>query len=57
VIGTIRCKARVFKDKVVLKQPAFGIAAGQACVCCTGSRLIGGGWITAAENQALQQAA
>ncbi|MCE9508161.1 MAG: tRNA 2-thiouridine(34) synthase MnmA [Alphaproteobacteria bacterium] len=49
--------ATLFGDKVVLKQPAFGIAAGQACVCYIGSRVIGGGWITAASTQALQQAA
>ena len=41
--------ARVFKDRIILKQPAFGIATGQACVCYTGSRIIGGGWIMGSE--------
>jgi len=49
--------ATLFGDKVVLKQPAFGIAAGQACVCYTGSRVIGGGWITAADSQKIARAA
>src|SRR3972149_10957247 len=31
--------ATLFKDKAVLKQPAFGIAAGPACVCYTGNRV------------------
>ena len=35
---------------VVLDQPQFGISAGQACVCYVGNRVIGGGWITGAEN-------
>ena len=43
--------ATLFKVRVVLQQPAFGVAAGQACVCYVGSRVIGGGWITGAENQ------
>jgi tRNA-specific 2-thiouridylase len=38
--------ARLFPDRVVLKSPAFGISAGQACVCYVGNRIIGGGWIT-----------
>ncbi len=41
--------AMLFKDKVILKQPAFGISAGQACVCYIGNRIIGGGWITATD--------
>lgn len=41
--------AKIFRDKVILKQSAFGIAAGQACVCYIGSRMIGGGWITGSE--------
>ncbi|MFH1158361.1 MAG: tRNA 2-thiouridine(34) synthase MnmA [Pseudomonadota bacterium] len=41
--------ARIFRDRVVLKQSAFGVAAGQACVCYIGSRMIGGGWITGSE--------
>jgi tRNA-specific 2-thiouridylase len=49
--------ATLFGDKVVLKQPAFGIAAGQACVCYVGSRVIGGGWITGSDSQKIAQAA
>jgi tRNA-specific 2-thiouridylase len=49
--------AMLFKDKVILKQPAFGISAGQACVCYIGNRVIGGGWITAADSQKITQAA
>jgi len=30
---------------VVLDEPAFGIAPGQACVAYDGDRLLGGGWI------------
>lgn len=41
--------ARVFKDHVILDQPAFGIAAGQACVAYAGERVIGGGWMARAE--------
>jgi tRNA-specific 2-thiouridylase len=37
--------ATVYHDKVVLHEPAFGIAAGQACVAYIGNRVIGGGWI------------
>jgi tRNA-specific 2-thiouridylase len=36
-----------------LNDPQFGISAGQACVCYTGDRVIGGGWITGAENTKL----
>lgn len=49
--------ARLYNDHVVLKTPAFGIAAGQACVAYIGNRVIGGGWITKAENQALSKVA
>ncbi len=38
--------AKIFKDKIILKQADFGIAAGQACVCYIENRMIGGGWIT-----------
>ncbi len=31
---------------VILEQPEFGIAPGQACVAYDGSRVLGGGWIT-----------
>jgi len=40
--------AVLYRDRVVLKRPTFGVAAGQACVCYIGDRVIGGGWITAA---------
>ncbi len=49
--------ATVFADHVVLKIPAFGVAAGQACVAYTGDRVIGGGWITGAENRGISVAA
>lgn len=48
--------ARVFADRVELMEPAFGIAAGQACVCYIGERVIGGGWITGTANSRLQAA-
>ncbi|MGB0934609.1 MAG: tRNA 2-thiouridine(34) synthase MnmA [Alphaproteobacteria bacterium] len=31
--------------EVILDQPEFGIAPGQACVCYGGTRVLGGGWI------------
>lgn len=34
----------------VLSDPQFGISAGQAMVCYSGNRVIGGGWITGAES-------
>lgn len=48
--------ARLYKDAegnyfVELDQPQFGIAAGQACVCYDGSRVLGGGWISAASRK------
>ena len=48
--------ARLYKDAeghyfVALDQPQFGIAAGQACVCYDGSRVLGGGWISAASRK------
>jgi tRNA-specific 2-thiouridylase len=49
--------ATLYKDRVVLKQPAFGVAAGQACVCYAGNRVIGGGWITGSENAKIALAA
>ena len=46
-------KARLALDgegggEVVLAEPAFGVAPGQACVAYAGTRLLGGGWIRAA---------
>jgi tRNA-specific 2-thiouridylase len=38
--------------EAVLAEPAFGIAAGQACVVYDGSRVLGGGWITRARAAA-----
>jgi tRNA-specific 2-thiouridylase len=49
--------ARLFRDKAVLNAPAFGVAAGQACVAYIGNRVLGGGWITGADNQTLTVAA
>jgi tRNA-specific 2-thiouridylase len=43
--------------KVQLKTPAFGVAAGQACVCYAGDRVLGGGWITGADNTGVMLAA
>ena len=40
-----------------LDTPQYGIAPGQAAVCYTDSRMIGGGWITATENALLRLAA
>lgn len=42
--------ARLYQDHVVLQNPTFGVAAGQACVAYMRSRVIGGGWISEAEN-------
>ena len=42
--------ATVYADRVVLKTPAFGVAAGQAAVAYHGNRVLGGGWIVGAEN-------
>ena len=49
--------ATLYGDRVVLKQPAFGVSAGQACVAYIGNRVIGGGWITATENAQISKAA
>jgi tRNA-specific 2-thiouridylase len=49
--------ARLYGNHVVLKTPAFGVAAGQAAVCYAGDRVIGGGWIIRTENQAVSLAA
>lgn len=49
--------ARLFRDRIVLKTPAFGIAAGQAAVCYTGNRVIGGGWIVGTDNSLVKSAA
>lgn len=43
--------ARLYNDRAVLKASAFGIAAGQACVAYIGNHVLGGGWITSADNQ------
>ena len=49
--------ARLYKDRAVLQAPAFGVAAGQACVAYIGNRVLGGGWIAGAENSKVQVAA
>lgn len=49
--------ARLYRDRAVLSAPAFGVAAGQACVAYIGNRVLGGGWITGADNQTLTVAA
>jgi tRNA-specific 2-thiouridylase len=33
------------RGEALLEEPAFGIAAGQACVIYDGTRVLGGGWI------------
>jgi len=42
--------AVLYPDKITLKQPAFGIAAGQAAVCYIDNRVIGGGWIVGSDR-------
>ena len=37
--------------EVVLDEPQFGVSPGQAAVCYDGSRVLGGGWIAAAESR------
>jgi tRNA-specific 2-thiouridylase len=37
---------------VALEVPQYGVAPGQAAVCYAGSRVLGGGWIAAAERRA-----
>ena len=37
--------------EVVLETPQFGISPGQAAVCYDGERVLGGGWIAAAETR------
>lgn len=49
--------ATIYADKVVLSEPAFGIAAGQACVVYIGNRVIGGGWICGTDSSLLSNAA
>lgn len=49
--------ATIFADKVQLHEPAFGIAAGQACVVYIGDRVIGGGWIKGTDSTRIGLAA
>jgi tRNA-specific 2-thiouridylase len=42
---------------LTLQTPQYGIAPGQAAVCYDGDRMIGGGWIAAAENHETRIAA
>lgn len=44
-------------DKIELADPQFGVAAGQACVCYIGERMIGGGWITGSDVKKIAAAA
>ena len=37
--------------EVILDEPQFGVAPGQACVFYQGERVLGGGWIAAAESR------
>ena len=50
----VSCSVRIDNDKayVVLHEPVFGVATGQAAVFYDDNRLLGGGWITktSAEN-------
>ena len=36
---------------MILDEPQFGVAPGQACVFYQGDRVLGGGWIAAAESR------
>jgi len=38
---------------IEFEQPQFGVAPGQAAVFYSGSQVLGGGWITAAERVAV----
>ena len=38
---------------IEFEQPQFGVAPGQAAVFYSGSQVLGGGWITAAERAAV----
>jgi tRNA-specific 2-thiouridylase len=42
--------------EAVLEEPAFGVAAGQACVVYDGTRVLGGGWIRRAPATSAQPA-
>ncbi len=55
--GTVRLRAsqspqeaKIYKDHVILENPSYGVANGQACVCYIGNRVIGGGWICSSER-------
>lgn len=37
--------------EVILDEPQFGVAPGQACVFYQGDRILGGGWIASAESR------
>jgi tRNA-specific 2-thiouridylase len=37
--------------EVILDEPQFGVAPGQACVFYQGDRVLGGGWIASAESR------
>ena len=44
-------------NEIHLAEPQYGVAPGQAAVCYRGERVIGGGWIAAAENREMRRAA
>ena len=50
-------KATVFNDYIILDEPAFGIATGQACVVYKDNKIIGGGWISSTEKLRSKEAA
>lgn len=43
--------------RIVLQAPQYGIAPGQAAVCYSGTKVLGGGWIVRSENSALPYSA
>ena len=42
---------------LLLDQPQYGVAPGQAAVCYAGSRVLGGGWIATADSRAAEDVA
>lgn len=42
---------------LLLDRPQYGVAPGQAAVCYAGSRVLGGGWIAAADSRAAEDVA
>jgi tRNA-specific 2-thiouridylase len=52
-------KARLDRasNTLTLAEPQFGVSPGQAAVCYDGSKVLGGGWISATSAQTVPQAA